>query len=551
MADERLWRPADNTLFDVVVVGSGCAGLTAALTASAAGASVLILEKSGLIGGTSAMSGGGTWIPCNRLARQAGLSDSREDALTYLRFASPEGWREVEDANWQSFVDHAAEMIDFVERHSPIRYQLIAEPDPQAEQPGGKASGRMISPLPVSLRLLGRLRGKLRGSTLPHYFTYEEMVGHDLYHAPLQTIIKLAPRLIRRWLTAERGQGSALITGLLAGCFQHGCKLSFNTRVTSLTLEPQGTISGVSARVGTRTISISARRGVILATGGFEWDAQLLNRYFPGGAERIGSPCSNEGDGQKLAEKAGAKLDRMDQANIHPTLPTDYDGRPSGMPYTYQAEPHAIVVNGKAQRFVSEYDYNIGEALDRRDPVTGQPINLPAWLIGDDRFWRRSPVFRRYAGNDPRWVKKENSLKALAKAIDVSAEALSATVERWNGFCAEGVDHDFHRGERLWERYKSKRAAGAGETVSLGAIERAPFIAMSFNRSIVGTKGGARTNPKGEVLRADGTVITGLYAAGNVMANPIGTRAVGAGTTIGPCMTWGYICAKSILAANR
>ena len=552
MRSSELWQPENEAEFDIVVIGSGAAGLTAALTASAAGAQVLILEKSERIGGTSAMSGAGTWIPCNRLAREAGLSDSREEALTYFRAASPDGWAQKEEPLWRSFIDHAAEMIDFVEANTPIRYQLLGEPDPQAEKPGGKVAGRMISPYPLSRELLGGLGRRLRRSTLPHLFTYHELVTEDLYHAPLISFVRCAPRLILRLLSGERGQGSALIVGLLRGCLDHGCQLSLESRVVELILDQQSGVKGVKVRIGGRGYGVHARRGVILATGGFEWDTELLNRHFPGGVERLGSPRSNEGDGQKLARKAGAKLEHMDQANIYPLLPIFYEGRLHGIPVTFQAEPHAIVVNARSERFVSEYDYNIGEALNRLHPNTRQPINLPAWVIGDIRMWRSSPVLRWYAAKEPGWAKKAESLEALAKIVGLEPVLLEATIQRWNYFCNKGRDEDFHRGETVWERYKSKHATSdGGINPTLGKIERAPFIAMSINRSIVGTKGGAQTNARGEVLREDGSVISGLYAAGNAMANPIGTRAVGAGTTIGPCMTWGYICARSILSANR
>jgi 3-oxosteroid 1-dehydrogenase len=547
-----LWQTKDGAAFDVVVLGSGAAGLTAALTASVAGMRVLVLEKSELIGGTSAMSGAGTWIPCNRLAREAGLADSRDEALGYLRAASPHGWSESEDALWQNFIDHAAQMIDFVAAHSPLRYELLAEPDPQAEQPGGKRQGRMISPAPLSRRLLGGLRRKLRKSTLPHLFTYRELVTEDLYHAPVLSYLRLGPNLVKRLWNDERAQGSALIVGLLRGCLDHGCAISLEARAMDLILDDQGAVRGIRARIKGDACTIHAKRGIVLATGGFEWDAEMLSRYFPGGVDRLGSPRSNEGDGQKLAQKAGARLERMDQANIYPCLPTIYEGRLHGIPVTYQAEPHAIVVNCRADRFVSEYDYNFGEALDRREAVTGQPVNLPAWVIGDHRLWTGSPVLRWYAGKEQGFVKRAPTLDHLARMIGVSADKLAATVSRWNSFCDQGRDEDFHRGETVWERYKAKHADGRkGSNPTLGKIERPPFIAMRINRSIVGTKGGARTNAKGEVLRQDNSVIAGLYAAGNAMANPIGTRAVGAGTTIGPCMTWGYICAKSILATNR
>jgi 3-oxosteroid 1-dehydrogenase len=550
-AKSGLWEPADKAEFDVIVIGSGAAGLTAALRAAVQGAHVLILEKSALIGGTSAMSGAGTWIPCNRYASEAGIADSREDAMTYLRSASPEGWRETEDALWQSFVEHAPAMIDFVEAHTPIRYELLSEPDPKAESPGGKVRGRMLSPRPLSRRLLAGLAGKLRPSTMPQVFTYQELIIEDLYHAPLLTIVKLAPQLLWRWLTGRRAQGAALIIGLMKGCLDHGCRLSLDSRASGLILDEKGAVTGVAVSIGGQSYSIGARRGVVLATGGFEWNSDLRNRHFPGGVQWLGSPSTNEGDGQMLAAKAGARLERMDQANIYPCLPTFYEGRLHGVPYAFQAETHAILINARGERFVSEYDYNVGEALDRRDAATGQPINLPAWVIGDGMMWKASAALRWYAAKDPGWVKRAGTLEALAGMIGIAPHALVATVVKWNGFCASGVDEDFHRGESVWDRYKSKNDTGAHHNRALGTIERPPFLALSLNRSILGTKGGARTNAKGEVLREDGTVIAGLYAAGNAMANPIGTRAIGAGTTIGPCMTWGYICAKSILAANR
>src|SRR5262245_5531865 len=445
----ELWRPQDEALFDVIVIGSGAAGLTAALTASTAGAQVLILEKSELIGGTSAMSAAGTWIPCNRLAREAGLADSKEEALLYLKAASPEGWAGREEPLWRSFIENAAETINFVEANTHLRYQLLAEPDPQAETPGGKTTGRMISPFPLSRRLLGSLGRKLRRSTLPHLFTYHEQVTEDLYHAPVASFIRCAPRLITRLLKGERGQGSALIIGLLRGCFDHGCLLSLESRVMELLTDPQGGVQGVKVHIGEKNYTVRARRGVVLATGGFEWDSELLNQYFPGGMERIGSPRSNEGDGQRLAEKAGAKLERMDQANIYPLLPIIYEGRLQGLPVTFQAEPHAIVVNSEAQRFVSEYDYNIGEALDRRDPNSGQPVNLPAWVIGDIRVWKASTVLRWYAAKDPGWVKRAESVSSLAEIVGLKATQLEATVRRWNDFCDKGQDEDFHRGESV------------------------------------------------------------------------------------------------------
>ncbi len=538
-------------IVDVVVVGSGAAALTAALTAAVGGLSVLILEKTDRIGGTSAMSGAGTWIPANHHARAAGIADSEGEALAYLRSASAPGWAASEDQLWQHFVAEAPRMLAFVERHTPLRYGLTGEPDPMAEAPGGKLGGRMVSPYPLRRGLVGRYSRLIRRSTLPHRFSYLETHRFDLYHQPFRTVLSLGPRLLWRLVTNSAGQGNALIVGLLNGCLEHGCRLALGHRAVSLlTDEADGSVTGVAVEAAGRRRPILARRGVVLATGGFEWDPEMRERYFPGPLDRLGSPSGNTGDGQRLAASVGARLERMDQANVYPTLPTFYEGRLHGLPMTFQAEPHAILVDRAAQRFVSEYDYNIGEALDRRDPETGKPRHLPAWVIADRRFLRRSRIFRHYAAKEPGWVRRAPDLARLAVLAALPEAALAATVARFNGFCAAGRDEDFQRGESAWERGKAKRASD-GRNPTLGPITEPPFLAIPLNRSLLGTKGGARTNPSGQVLRTDGSLIGGLYCAGNAMANPIGTRALGAGTTIGPCMTWGYICGNALLKANR
>jgi 3-oxosteroid 1-dehydrogenase len=540
----------ESTVVDVVVVGSGAAALTASLTAAVGGLSVVVLEKSDRIGGTSAMSGGGTWIPANHVARAAGVADSREEALTYLRAALPEGWREREEPLWRAFVGNAPDMLEFVEKHSPLRYELIPEPDPMAEQEGGKAFGRMLSPRPISRSVVGTYASKIRRSTLPHIFTYREMMVLDPYHSPVGTVLRLLPELFRRWLTGARGQGNALVTGLLKGCLDKGVRIELGTPVKSLIQDESDRVIGVRAERNGKPLVFHGSRGVLLATGGFEWNEEMREKYFPGPFDRIGSPDTNRGDGQIMANQIGAKLDNMDQANVFPTIPTRYEGRLHGMPTTWQAEPHAIMVGRDGNRFVSEYDYNIGEALDRRDPRTGEPLHLPAWLIADSRFFRQAIPLRWYASYDPNWVRRADTVEALAEQIGLPPNALAATVARFNDFCAAGRDEDFHRGESVWERYQGGMKDGETGNVTLGPIERAPFLAIPINRSTVGTKGGVRTNSRGQALRNDGEPIPGLFCAGNVMANPIGTRAVGAGTTIGPVMTWGYICARTMLG-NR
>ena len=364
--------PAES--YDFIAVGSGAAALVAALVASAGGLSVIILEKTDRIGGTSAMSGAGTWIPANHVARAAGISDSAEETLAYLRSAAPDGWADKEEPLWRAFVTHAPRMLEFVEQHTPLRFELIDEPDPFAERAGGKHNGRMVSPRALSRRQIGRHARALRRSTLPHIFTYREMHRYDPYHAPVSAGLRLLPRLAWRWLTDRRGQGNALITGLLKGCIDHGCRLELQAPVRRLIHDRPGRVTGVE--LGGRTIE--ARRGVLLATGGFEWDEALCARNFPGPLDRIGSPRSNTGDGQRMAAEVGAQLDRMDQANVYPTIPTVYEGRLHGLPITFQAEPHAIVVDRHGVRFVSEYQ--LQHRRSARPPRSRRLAAAPARL---------------------------------------------------------------------------------------------------------------------------------------------------------------------------
>ena len=529
--------------YDFVVVGSGAAALVAALVASAGGLRVLILEKTGKIGGTSAMSGAGTWIPANHLARAAGIADSAEEALTYLRSAAPDGWAGQEEPLWRAFVTQAPRMLEFVERHTPLRFELTDEPDIFAEHPGGKPEGgRMVSPRALSRRLVGRYARALRRSTLPHIFTYGEMKHADPYHHPVRAAFRLLPRLAYRMVTNSAGQGSALVTGLLKGCLDHGCRVELDAPVLRLLQDGSGRVTGV--QLDGR--QVEASRGVLLATGGFEWDPAMLAAHFPGPLDRLGSPRSNTGDGQRMAAEAGVRLDRMDQANICPTLPTTYEGQPHGLPMIFQAEPHAILVNRHGRRFASEYDFNLGEWMDQRE-ADGSPRHLPAWLIADRRFLRGSMPLRHYARKQGGWVRRAGSIARLADAIGVPPAALVGTVARFNGFCAAGHDADFHRGEGAWQRFKAGIGPGTDGNPALGAIEQGPFVAIPFNRSILGTKGGARTDDRGRALRPDGSLVPGLFCAGLAMANPIGTRTVGSGTTIGPNMTWGFIAASTVL----
>lgn len=532
---------------DVLVLGSGGAGLVAALTAAAHGLSVTVLEKTDRLGGTTAMSGAGTWIPASHLAAAAGIADSGEEALAYIRAAAPPGWAETEDALWRAFVHAAPEMLRFVEAHTPLRFALTPEPDPLKDLPGAKARGRMMSPLPLSRWRAGRFAFRIRRSTIPEIFTYHEAVETDLYHHPYRTAAALWPKLLWRLLTNTRGKGTALVTGLLRGCLDHGVQVHLSARAMELTRDAEGAVTGAVVERGGRRETWAVRAGVVIATGGFEWDAAMLAEHFPGPVDYLGSPSANAGDGQRMAAAAGAALARMDQATLTPSVPVPYEGRLLAQPVPFHTERNAMLVNRHGRRFVNELTFNIGEAIDARDPASGAPVHLPVWVVTDARMLRQVPPVRWAAKADPGWMRQAPDIASLAARIGVPPAALEESVARFNAAAAAGEDTKFGRPARI----TAGAPADKRRRIGMEALREPPFLAFPFSRSILGTKGGARTNEHGEVLRPDGSVIPGLFACGVAMANPIGTRNVGTGTTIGPNMTWGYICGLRLARRNR
>ncbi|MFT5174214.1 MAG: 3-oxosteroid 1-dehydrogenase [Gammaproteobacteria bacterium] len=530
--------------YDLLIVGSGAAGLSAALTASVHHAKTLVLEKSALIGGTTAMSGGCIWAPGHHHMARLGLSDSHQAAMQYIRAVSPEGWHNAEEPLWAAFVQHAAQTLKFIESHSPTRFEPNRDPDPYAEAPGGMAFGRNVSPAPIRIGQLGHWRDKIRPPTVDLRISYGEVVDTFFYANPKKGMRWLLPRLIWRKLTGARTRGMALTIGLLKGCLDHGVEVWPEAAVSRL-LTSDGRVIGLEVERAGKTLVIEATKGVILASGGFDWNEQMMAQYFPGPVEWTASPRSNTGDGQRMAADVGARLDHMDQALVMGTSPVVYEGHLHGQPAADYFLPHSMIVNRHGRRFVNEKQMNIGLAFAQMDALTGTPAHLPAWRIYDSQFAQKYPHAmpnKSFPGN----YFQADTLTELAAKIAVDAHALVETAQRFSEFARVGVDTDFGRGASIWDRNRGGDPRSKPNP-TLGTVERSPFYAMPFKASFLGTKGGARTNARAEVVDHEGVSIEGLYAAGNVMANPFGSKGVGAGTTLGPCLTWGHIAALNAL----
>ncbi|WP_199431808.1 3-oxosteroid 1-dehydrogenase [Qaidamihabitans albus] len=546
---------------DVVVVGSGAAGMTAALAAARQGLEVVLIEKAARFGGSTARSGGGVWIPNNEALRAAGIEDTPEAAREYLDAivgdVVPAERREV-------YLAHGPDVVAFVHEHTPLRLEWVrGYSDYHPEAPGGRAGGRSVEPKPLDGHVLGAELANLE----PPYSA--PPLGVPLTQADFRwlsliarhprgvlRLLRLGARGLAGRLTGKRllSMGQALSAGLRAGLQRADVPVWLSTPMTGLHTE-DGVVTGVYAeRAGQRTL-LRARRGVVLASGGFEHNDELRRKYQrpPIGTDWTVGAEANTGDGITAGLALGAATDLMDDAWWGPSIPL------TGGPWFALAErsrPGCLMVNARGERFVNESAPYVEAVHAMYGPGDGPARNIPTWLVFDQRY-RNRYMFTGLGPRQPlpgRWFKagiaaKADTLAALAERIEVPADALTATVERFNAFARTGTDEDFGRGRSAYDHYYGDPRNRPNP--SLGALELAPFYAVKIVPGDLGTKGGLRTDVHARVLREDGTVIEGLYAAGNASAAVMGRTYAGPGATIGPAMVFGYLAAQHIAAKNR
>ena len=531
---------------DVIVIGSGAAGLAAALSARHAGADVVILERSEKLGGTTAMSGGVPWIPCNHHMHEVGTSDSREAALTYMRRQS---LGRMDDEMIETYVDQGADVIKFIEAQTDIRFRALKWPDYHPELPGG-TFGRSLSAGLFPGNKLGELRPRLRSSlTFPIPVSSNDLEdGVDIFDPAI-----IGDRLEKGLV----GVGNALVAGLTASVVEKGVRILFGMRAQSLVIH-EGAVTGVAGSNEGEPFKMRARRGVIIASGGFEWNAGLVKDLLRGPHDGAASPPDNEGDGLLMAAEAGAALANTDEAWWMPIMKIpgeEYEGNPAiRFAVTELTKPGSIMVNRKGQRFMNEAcNYNdLGRSFFQFDPQTFDYPNREAWIIFHQAYLDKYPVLTRYPGDPlPNWMIQAASLRALAEQTGVDADGLEYTVEQFNRSAREGSDPAFHRGESQYDRYHGDWSLdGALQTV--GPLDQAPYYACRVYPGVLGTKGGPKISVRAEVQNLRGGNIPGLYAAGNAAASITGMAYPGAGGTIGPALVFGHIAGReAAVRTNR
>ncbi len=551
--------------YDVVVVGSGGAGMVAALTAAHRGLSTVVIEKAPHYGGSTARSGGGVWIPNNQVLRRDGVKDTAEAARTYLLGIIG---NVVDPERVDAYLERGPEMLSFVLQHTPLKMCWVPDySDYYPEAPGGRPGGRSIEPKPFNARKLGvdeaglePAYGKVPLNVVVMQQDYMRLNQLKRHPRGLLRSLKVGARTMWAKATGKNlvGMGRALIAPLRIGLQQAGVPVKLNTALTDLYVE-DGVIRGVYVRETGESESgepqlIRARRGVILASGGFDHNEQMRVKYqrAPITTEWTVGAKANTGDGILAGEKLGAALDLMEDAWWIPTVPL------VGAPWIALSErnsPGAIIVNMSGKRFMNESMPYVEAGHHMYGGEYGQgpgpAENIPAWLVFDQQYRDRYFFAGLQAGQRiPRkWMNsgvivQADTLEELAGKTGLPADEFIATVTRFNGFARSGVDEDYQRGVSAYDRYYGDPTNKPNP--NLGEISHPPYYAAKMVPGDLGTKGGIRTDVHGRALRDDGSIIEGLYAAGNVSAPVMGHTYPGPGGTIGPAMTFGYLAALHI-----
>ncbi|MFE7328610.1 FAD-dependent oxidoreductase [Streptomyces sp. NPDC057565] len=542
--------------YDVVVVGSGAAGMAAAITARLRGLTALVVEKTEVYGGTTALSGGAIWVPNNFHLDAAGLGDTPEKARAYLDATVGD---RVPAARKDAYLEHGPRMVR--EFHDRTAVKFVYTPgysDYFPEELGGYPQGRSVEPQIFDFtRLPPEQRATMRRAGLPTYgltitskdFRHLNMAGRTW--AGRRTSARVGARAVRALLSGQKllSLGEALIARMRQSLGTLGGELWLSAPLTRL-VEESGRIAGIRVTRDGRELAIRATGGVVLASGGFSQNQQLREKYLPAptSVEWSAAPEGQSGDALEAGMAVGAAVDLMDRVWGAPSAVP-----PGGKPFFLVADrgiPGMVIVNSAGERYANEASpyHQFVDAMYANDRP--EATTVPSWLILDAVSKSRYFIMGLFPGQAfPRpwlengFVKKAGTVEELAGQIGAAPERLRATVDRFNGFARAGRDEDFHRGDSVYDRYYGDPTL---PNPNLAPLEKGPFYAVPVHPGDIGTKGGLVTDATARVLREDGTVIEGLYACGNVSAAVMGGTYPGPGATIGPAMTFGWLAADHI-----
>jgi 3-oxosteroid 1-dehydrogenase len=537
---------------DLVVVGSGGGALTAAVVTAVEGLEVIVLEKTELIGGTTAISGGGLWVPCNRHTEEVGVTDSREEALEYVRACSG---GDADDEVLQAMIDNGPKMVEFLEDRAGLGFRpwpsVGGTTDYRPWLPGAKHGGRTLTSPKFELASLGEWRSKLRFTpfaawTIDPLYYYSEKLH-------LATPSADVPRRGADTLEGieHLASGGALAGQLLRACLEQGVTLFTETPAKELLVE-NGRVVGVRAERDGAPFFVRARRGVVLGTGGFGQDEELKKLWLKRPLEFTCEIEENTGDGQKMGIGVGAQVSGLGDAWWMPQVAGGQleDGTTVfiGSRAEDRAVPHTLIVNRRARRFMNEAInyYDAGEGFG--DKTGGHSVrNLPAWLIFDSQAREKYNIVAvKFPGNEvPPWMHSSDTIEGLAESIGLDPAALRDAVDRFNGYARSGVDEEFDRGGNLWDTNWGD--PNHEPNPCLGVLEKPPFYALEYRSGALATCGGLRVNAAAQVMGAlTNEPIPGLYAVGNCSTGFTPNAYPGPGATIGAGMTFGYVVAQRV-----
>jgi 3-oxosteroid 1-dehydrogenase len=542
--------------FDFVIVGSGAGALVAAVAARCAGLRPLVVEKTPLVGGSTSLSGGILWLPNNPLLQRAAVPDSREAALTYLANFTRDDDLISTPARRAAFVDAIPPMIDAMEAQGMLYRHCPGYSDYYDHWPGGHAAGRSIQAELFNLNELGAWKQRFRRSSFAmplrtsearQLMLMKRTPGGALMAARLATRV-LRDKLIGRTVV---GSGGSLQGRMLQIALRLEIDIWTETALHDLDLTA-GHVTGVQLNQNGRILHVAAPRGVLIAAGGFARNLAMRQQYHPHPTSTSWTKANPGDTGEviEIMQRAGAGLGLMDQAWWIPT--SIAPGEDPHHAVLETSKPFSILVDAAGKRFANESAsyMEVGQAMYTRN---GTVPCIPAWCIMDARARKFYIWGRTQPGKIPNrwlesgWMKRADSIIGLAQACGIDPDGLQATVERFNGFCHTGADLDFHRGATAYNRYFGDPTIKPNP--NLGPIEQGPFLAIPLVPGDAGTCGGALISEHAQVLRADGSVIDNLYAAGNSTASLSGPYYAGAGLSIGASSVFGYIAARTAAAS--